>query len=249
MGNSGGFVRPQRGLCDLAEPGGCPFIILARSIQGCPAARGPTSRALLQSQERRPRKPPLKTQTRVGRNISLAFIHCQARLPSVDNCGRGGFQRFSSLRRGSLIPGAMLGVSLLAEPPWGGQAQGWGAHPGVCMLWARCTWDIPARNSLSRLSVCTCHLTALAGQWFGMEGPWLLDFAWLCLPASCGARDGNPSSVSGALPSNPSLEGSHHSRQPLSFSSGTAELPAPWEGRKCHLKMGWRHKGGNIDQE
>lgn len=95
--------------CDLAEPRGCPLIILDRSIQACSAARGRTRRVLLESQDRCPRKPPRKTQTRVERNSFCRLFAsgpgCQVETigsEEVSDAGRG----FFSLKhtRGRILP-------------------------------------------------------------------------------------------------------------------------------------------------
>lgn len=96
LGNSRGFVQPQHVACDLVEPRGCPLIILDRSIQACSAARGRTRRVLLESQDRCPRKPPRKTQTRVERNSFCRLFTsgpgCQVKTigsEEVSDAGRG----------------------------------------------------------------------------------------------------------------------------------------------------------------
>lgn len=79
-----------------------------------------------------------------------------------------------------------------------------------------------------------------------MEGPSLAAGSWLVVPARVLWNGGWKSQFSLL---NLSLERPHHSPQPLSYSFVAVELPAPWEGRKCRLKKGWKHKGGNIGQE
>lgn len=152
--------------CDLSEPRGCPLIILDRSVGACSVVRGRTRRVLLPSQHRCPRKPPRKTQTRVERNISLSFIHCQVETiasEEVSSAGRGFFLFETRSAGESSSPAAMQ---------WAGEgsSRALTATVGLILSSPRCGHGVQGvimPNYLLRLAVCTCHL--MVRQWVGLK--------------------------------------------------------------------------------
>lgn len=189
MGNSGGFVQPQRGLCDLAEPGGCPAYNFRQIHSSLACSAGPNKPGIVAE----PGAAAKKTTPKNPNTCREEYFPGACSLP-------GQVAKRRQLRERRFFP---FEPRLQADP----------SSRGRC--WGRLWWQSPSGQGSSRavslilefpcsgiivpipeFSLCTCHLTALAEQWFGVEGPWLLDLGGFCLPGSCATRDGNPSSLS-----------------------------------------------------